>query len=139
MRTLGLMLAVSLPAMAAAQQAPAPVPATEGAQTDGAAAEPEDSVEGEEIVVTGSRKLPGSVVGDIPPDQTLGQADIRSYGVSSVSDLLAELSPQTTSGRGSGARRWCCSTGGASRAFPKSATSRPRRSSASRSCPRRSR
>ena len=49
MRTLGLMLAVSLPAMAAAQQAPAPVPATEGAQTDGAAAEPEDSVEGEEI------------------------------------------------------------------------------------------
>ncbi|MDY1009385.1 TonB-dependent receptor [Sphingomonas sp. CFBP9019] len=102
MRTLGLMLAVSLPAMAAAQQAPAPVPATEGAQTDGAAAEPEDSVEGEEIVVTGSRKLPGSVVGDIPPDQTLGQADIRSYGVSSVSDLLAELSPQTTSGRGSG-------------------------------------
>ncbi len=31
-----------------------------------------------------------------------GAADIRSYGVSSVSDLLNELSPQTTSGRGQG-------------------------------------
>ncbi len=97
MRKLGLVLAVSMPAMAAAQQAPAST-ATQAAQ----ASEQEEPAESEDIVVTGSRKLPGSVVGDIPPDQTLGQAEIRSYGVSSISDLLTELSPQTTSGRGSG-------------------------------------
>ncbi|MDA4834198.1 hypothetical protein NY536_22425, partial [Enterobacter hormaechei] len=32
--------------------------------------------------------------------QQLDPADIRAYGVSSVSDLLTELSPQTTSGVG---------------------------------------
>jgi iron complex outermembrane receptor protein len=100
MRKLGLVLAVSMPAMVAAtagaQQAPSS-PATPAAQ-----AAQDEAADAEEIVVTGSRKLPGSVVGDIPPDQTLGQAEIRSYGVSSISDLLSELSPQTTSGRGSG-------------------------------------
>ena len=99
MRTLGLVLAASVPAMAAAQQAPStPATAAPAAQ----AAEPDEAAESEDIVVTGSRKLPGSVIGDIPPDQSLGQAEIRSYGVSSISDLLNELSPQTTSGRGSG-------------------------------------
>ncbi len=99
MRTLGLVLAVSAPAMAAAQQAPSPpVSPAPAAQ----AAEEDEAADAEEIVVTGSRKLPGSVIGDIPPDQSLGQAEIRSYGVSSISDLLNELSPQTTSGRGSG-------------------------------------
>ncbi|KQN24482.1 TonB-dependent receptor [Sphingomonas sp. Leaf34] len=98
MRKLGLVLAVSLPAMAAAQTAPSRPATTPAAQ----AAEQDEGAESEEIVVTGSRKLPGAVIGDIPPDQTLGQAEIRSYGVSSISDLLNELSPQTTSGRGSG-------------------------------------
>ena len=99
MRSLGLVLAVSMPAMAAAQQAPSrPAAAAAAAQ----ASEQDEGAESEEIVVTGSRKLPGAVIGDIPPDQTLGQAEIRSYGVSSISDLLNELSPQTTSGRGSG-------------------------------------
>ncbi len=99
MRTLGLVLAVSAPAMAAAQQVPStPVADATAAQT----AEQDEAADAEEIVVTGSRKLPGSVIGDIPPDQSLGQAEIRSYGVSSISDLLSELSPQTTSGRGSG-------------------------------------
>ncbi|MEG3169991.1 TonB-dependent receptor [Sphingomonas sp. LB3N6] len=98
MRTLGLVLAVSAPAMAAAQQAPSTPASTAAAQ----ATEEDEAGESEEIVVTGSRKLPGSVIGDIPPDQSLGQTEIRSYGVSSISDLLSELSPQTTSGRGSG-------------------------------------
>ncbi|MCU6454408.1 TonB-dependent receptor, partial [Sphingomonas sp. A2-49] len=53
----------------------------------------------DEIVVTG-RRPPGSVVGDIPAEQTLSPADVRSYGVSSVSDLLTELAPQTRSGAG---------------------------------------
>jgi len=108
MRKFGLMLVASLPSIAAAQQAPVPAPAATGAATGAAAqtgvetGEAEEAGEADEIVITGSRKLPGSVVGDIPPDQTLGQAEIRSYGVSSISDLLTELSPQTTSGRGSG-------------------------------------
>ena len=104
MRTLGLVLAASVPAMApavaSAQQAPSATPSAQTAEQEDAAAE--SAAESDEIVVTGSRKLPGAVVGDIPPDQTLGQAEIRSYGVSTVSDLLNELSPQTTSGRGSG-------------------------------------
>ena len=52
-----------------------------------------------EIVVTG-RRPPGSVVGDVPAEVVLSPADVRSYGVSSVSDLLTELSPQTRSGAG---------------------------------------
>ena len=64
-----------------------------------AADEPSDEPD---VIVTGQRNLPGSVVGDIPPEQQLGPADIRSYGVSSVADLLTELSPQTSSGRGQG-------------------------------------
>ncbi len=96
MRRLGYLLAASMPALASAQQAPAPAAAPAAAQAEeGISDEPD-------IIVTGQRNLPGAVIGDIPPDQQLGPADIRSYGVSTVSDLLAELSPQTTSGRGSG-------------------------------------
>ncbi|MDO7844400.1 TonB-dependent receptor, partial [Sphingomonas immobilis] len=62
---------------------------------------PEDDETGGEVVVRG-QKLPGSVQGDIPPELTLSPADIRSYGVNSISDLLTELAPQTRSDRGSG-------------------------------------
>ena len=90
------------PADAAAQTPPAIPPAGSPSEAEAATPEAEgDAGEGEEIVVTG-RKPVGSVVGDIPPEQTLSPADIRSYGVSSVADLLTELSPQTRSGRGSG-------------------------------------
>ncbi len=83
-----------VPAAAVAQQRePAPRPSAQPAA-------PEEGEEGPDIVVRGSRNQPGAVVGDIPPDQQLGPADIRSYGVSSVSDLLTELAPQTRSGRG---------------------------------------
>ncbi|RZF65759.1 TonB-dependent receptor [Sphingomonas populi] len=63
---------------------------------------PSEEVEENADIVVQGVKPPGSVVGDIPPEQTLGPADIRSYGVSSVADLLNELSPQTRSDRGSG-------------------------------------
>ncbi|HEX8484161.1 MAG TPA: TonB-dependent receptor [Sphingomonas sp.] len=87
------------PVAAVAQVAPAPAPqapAPEAAQDD------EEEPVGADIVVTGSRTPAGSVVGDIPPEITLSPADIRSYGVSSVAELLTELTPQTTSGRGQG-------------------------------------
>lgn len=73
-----------------AQRPPAPPPEAE---------EEEDS---DEIVVTGSRRLPGAAIGDIPPEVTLNQGDVRSYGVSSVTDLLTQLAPQTGSGQGRG-------------------------------------
>jgi uncharacterized membrane protein YgcG len=92
-----LVAAASWPAMAAAQQPSLPqrpVPEAAPAADDAAISdEPE-------IIVTGQRNLPGAVVGDIQPDQQLGPADIRSYGVSSVADLLTELAPQTRSGAG---------------------------------------
>jgi len=53
----------------------------------------------EEIVVTGQRPR-GSVVGDIQPELQLNAGDVRALGASNISDLLAELAPQTQSGRG---------------------------------------
>jgi uncharacterized membrane protein YgcG len=55
--------------------------------------------EGEEIVVAG-QKPRGSVVGDIAPEVTLNAGDVRALGVSSVTELLDELAPQTQSGGG---------------------------------------
>ncbi|KQU61856.1 TonB-dependent receptor [Sphingomonas sp. Leaf339] len=100
-----MMAAGAWPAVAMAQQAE---PARAVAQSETPATPSQTTDEGggsdtgadEEILVTGSRNQPGSVIGDIPPDQVLGPADIRSYGVSSVADLLTELEPQTRSGRG---------------------------------------
>jgi len=83
---------------AAPSQPPAQIPTTQPAP----ATSDDYGEEADDIVVTGSRQLPGSVVGDIPPEEQLSPADVRSYGVSSISDLLDELSPQTRSDRGSG-------------------------------------
>ena len=59
-----------------------------------------DEEAGPDVVVEGNRLPPGSVVGDIPPEQVLSPADIRSYGVSSLNDLLTELAPETRSAGG---------------------------------------
>ncbi len=56
-----------------------------------------------EVVISGQRRQPGAVVGDIKPEIQLSPADVQSYGVSSVADLLNELSPETRSDRGRGA------------------------------------
>jgi hypothetical protein len=88
------------PSFALAQQATPPTrPATPVPETSEGGTEVGE--DGPDIVVQGSRP-PGSVVGDIPPEQQLSPADIRSYGVGSVTELLAELSPQIRSDRGSG-------------------------------------
>ncbi len=65
----------------------------------------EMSDEDKDIVVTGSRRLPGSVIGDISPEVVLDGRDIRAYGASNIGELLEELSPLTGSiqGRGEGA------------------------------------
>jgi iron complex outermembrane receptor protein len=62
---------------------------------------PEDlDTEVEAVTITASGKPYGAVMGDIPPEETLSAADVRSFGVSSITDLLTELTPQTTSGLG---------------------------------------
>ncbi len=57
------------------------------------------------VTVTARRKpppQPGAVVGDIKPELQLGPSDIRAFGVSTVTELLQELSPETRSDRGRG-------------------------------------
>jgi len=90
------------PAPTAATQADAGQARGQGQGSGGVAVAGEDEAPEPDIIVTGTRNLPGSVVGDIPPEVQLGPADIRSYGVNSVAELLTELAPQTGSGRGAG-------------------------------------
>ncbi|TAK17912.1 MAG: hypothetical protein EPO38_00005, partial [Rhizorhabdus sp.] len=73
------------------------VPARQAASDDvDADADVDDS---NTILVTGQRQRQrGAVVGDVPPIQQLDAGDVRALGVSSVAELLGELSPQTRSG-----------------------------------------
>ena len=47
----------------------------------------------------------GSVVGDIPPENTLTSRDIRATGATSISELLDSIASQTGSARGRGGGR----------------------------------
>jgi hypothetical protein len=96
-----------LPALANAQATTQPAPATEQPQAqdqqiDPVTGLPEDSGDsGQTIVVTGAKPR-GSVVGDIPPENTLDSRDVRATGASNISELLEALAPQigSTQGRG---------------------------------------
>ena len=82
-----------LPHAAAASTAPA----SEAAVTPAPAASlPAPTVTEDEIIVTGQAP-PGAVIGDIPPENQVSRAEIASYGVDSINDLLSEISDQTTS------------------------------------------
>lgn len=89
--------------MARAQEGTGAATAVTGADAGTVADTAEDIGEDEEeitdIIVTGLA-MPGSVIGDIPPENQLSPADIASYGVSSVSELLEEIADQTQSGMG---------------------------------------
>ncbi len=74
------------------------VPATSFAQNT---ADIDASERAREIVVTAER-ISGSVITDIPPIEVINERDITSFGASSITDLLAAISPQTSSGRGRG-------------------------------------
>src|SRR5262249_30715666 len=52
-----------------------------------------------EVVITGEA-VPGAVIGDVPPENQLNPADIESYGVSTVNDLLDQIADQTQSEAG---------------------------------------
>ncbi len=97
-----------LPAPALAQDAPILPQAVQPATTAPSApptpsdqADPLDSEEGGDIIVTGTRPR-GSVVGDIPPENTLSSRDIRATGATSITELLAAIAPETGSARGRG-------------------------------------
>ena len=95
-----VLLATTAPALAFAQEAAAPAPPTEATPP---VAQPEDDYadegSGQEIVVQG-QKPRGSVVGDIPPENTLTTRDIRATGATSISELLDSVASQTGSARG---------------------------------------
>jgi iron complex outermembrane recepter protein len=61
----------------------------------------EDVEQKTEIVVTAER-IRGSIDTKVPPIEEINEADIASYGASSLTDLIAAVAPQTGSGRGRG-------------------------------------
>ena len=97
-RLMAGLLAGATPAALAAQSADIKATGASRGQDKASSGSEDDSPD---IVVTGQRQR-GAVIGDIPPEVQIGPAEIRSYGVSSVADLLAELTPQTNSIRGRG-------------------------------------
>ncbi|NBC35657.1 TonB-dependent receptor [Novosphingobium sp. FSY-8] len=94
---LSLAMAPSLALAEAPAEAadPAAAPATDGASAEHAAKK-------REIVVIATR-LKAQVDAPQPPIAVLDEEDIAAYGVSSITDLLDAISPQTGSGRGRGA------------------------------------
>src|SRR6476659_95204 len=78
-----------------AQAATAPAPEAQPA---------DDLGDEEEIVITGGRPR-GSVVGDIPPEDTLDARDVRATGATNINALLDAIAPQIGSAQGRGAGR----------------------------------
>src|SRR5437763_2580813 len=96
-----LLLPIANPAYA---QIATPVPqpsTTEPPANTGAPQAGEDVPEEPEIVVVGRRPR-GSVIGDLPPEDTLDARDVRATGATSISELLDALAPQIGSAQGRG-------------------------------------
>lgn len=97
-----LLTSISLLALAGAGTAAAAqdAPPAEQAPTPAAA---DDLDDGSEIVVIATR-IPGQVETDSPPVLELNEEEVAAYGATSIADLVAQLAPQTGSGRGRGGR-----------------------------------
>ena len=107
----GASLSLALAAPATAQPAPPQEPAPDEEPIAPGAidiADPADDYadeeNGDEIVVTGQRPR-GSVIGDIPPENTLNSRDVRATGATDITELLEALAPQIGSARGRGGER----------------------------------
>jgi hypothetical protein len=96
--------APAAPAPSQTQQSqPSTVP---GAAPPAPAAEaPEDLGEDEEAIVITGAKPRGSVVGDIPPENTLDARDVRATGATNINELLDAIAPQIGSVQGRGGGR----------------------------------
>jgi hypothetical protein len=95
------------PAAALGQEATTDPAAAQPGAPDAGAAPPhmmDEFGEENEIVITGSRPR-GSVVGDIPPENTLDARDVRATGATNINELLEALAPQIGSARGRGGER----------------------------------
>ncbi len=64
------------------------------AQTEEAKGPVAQMDDADEIIVTGQPQR-GAVVGNIKPEQQLSPADVRALGVTSIAEMITELSPQT--------------------------------------------
>lgn len=95
--------ALAVPAHAQTTQPPADEPPPVAPPVNGSD-EFGDEEGGEEIVVTGQRPR-GSVIGDIPPENTLNARDVRATGATDITELLEALAPQIGSARGRGGER----------------------------------
>ena len=96
-------------AQATSQAVPAQQPQSSQDQTSAEAAEAaaqdyQDEEDSQTIVVTG-RRLPGTVIGDIPPENVLSSGDIRATGATDIDDLLDAIAPQIGSAQGRGGER----------------------------------
>ena len=101
-RTLIFLLA-SVAAVPAFSQQVGPVQPqqpTQAAEQPGEATD-EDAESEESVVVVGQRAR-GSVIGDIPAENTLNARDIRATGATSIQELLDAIAPQIGSARGRG-------------------------------------
>ena len=67
-----------------------------------AQAAPATPVVGESEIVVTAERLSGSVITDVPPVVELSAEAVKSYGASSITELLTALAPQTGPGRGRG-------------------------------------
>jgi hypothetical protein len=101
-----------IPAAASAQTASQAAPSEQQQAQDRAAAdaaataeqEYQDEQDAQTIVVTG-RRLPGSVIGDIPPENVLSSGDVRATGATNINDLLDAIAPEIGSAQGRGGER----------------------------------
>ena len=97
-----LLASIAIPAFAQTVQAPEPsadpaVPEQQVDPIDDIYAE-DEAVDEAVTVVAGPPR--GSVIGDIPPENTLDARDIRATGATSIEELLEALEPQIGSARG---------------------------------------
>jgi hypothetical protein len=101
-----LAVVLAAPALAQTTVAPSSTPPKTKPTAEKPKPTPKKPETDDELVIRARRSayqaLPGAVVGDIEPELELSPADVQSYGVSTVTDLLNELAPQTRSDRGRG-------------------------------------
>jgi hypothetical protein len=88
-------------AAAQAASSPAAAPTRPPSTEPPPATSPDDFGDEEPIVITGGKPR-GSVVGDIPAENTLDARDVRATGATSITELLDALAPQIGSARGRG-------------------------------------
>lgn len=112
-----ILIPAAVQAQDSAQRAP-PQQQTPGSATDQQATPPttdqeaaaaammaDDTVDDSNTIVVTGRKLTGSVIGDIPPENTLTSRDIRATGATDINDLLDAIAPQIGSAQGRGGER----------------------------------